>query len=265
MRSRMGLRRLSRTLADLSWPGRRWEELPNIPSRSRPIVAPWLPSPSRDCRWLSAGPGGSGRDCWSCGRAVKSGVVCGGCGSIQPVAEGVNHFEYLGLRGVTWGVVGRELSGALHRLQRQVHPDRAMARSPEEQEYAAAQSARVNAAYAALSASLPRAEYILHLHGHPIREEEKILDRPDFLMDIMELNESIQVGRISRSILLPRFGDTIGRFAGCGRFGGGEGDKRGVPEEDRGAEFGDRGSLRGRGLGGDEATHKRTALLRHRR
>ena len=51
-------------------------------------------------------------------------------------------------------------------------------------------SAAVNQGYKTLQKPLTRALYLLELSGHPLTEESLTLE-PDFLMDIMTLNEEV--------------------------------------------------------------------------
>ena len=59
----------------------------------------------------------------------------------------------------------------------------------EEQDFADAQSTAVNEAYDALLKPVPRALYLLKLNGLSL--EENITLEPEFLMDIMEINEEV--------------------------------------------------------------------------
>lgn len=59
-----------------------------------------------------------------------------------------------------------------------------------EQEYADQQSTLVNKAYDALLKPVPRALYMLKLHGLSL-EEKDIQLAGEFLMDVMDINEEI--------------------------------------------------------------------------
>lgn len=54
-------------------------------------------------------------------------------------------------------------------LQWQLHPDKTVNRSPEEQQFSAEQATRVNQAYGVLRHPLSRANYMVsHTHKHPL-------------------------------------------------------------------------------------------------
>lgn len=57
---------------------------------------------------------------------------------------------------------------------------------------AAADSATINRAYETLLSPLKRAEYLLSLRGLEVKEEDKLDDDPELLMEIMEAQEEIQ-------------------------------------------------------------------------
>lgn len=60
----------------------------------------------------------------------------------------------------------------------------------EEQELAEQQSAFLNKAYFSLLKPLPRAQYLLSLYGFDIEEGSTEMN-PDFLMEVLDLNERI--------------------------------------------------------------------------
>ena len=49
----------------------------------------------------------------------------------------------------------------------------------------------MNQAYKTLGSSLDRGLYLLELQGHPLLDEEEISMEPEFLSEIMEINEEI--------------------------------------------------------------------------
>ena len=72
-------------------------------------------------------------------------------------------------------------------LQFRLHPDKFSMRSAIEQTYSAALSSQINKAYGVLVSPLLRAQYLLDCQGVV---GDSVLP-PDFLMDMMELNEEL--------------------------------------------------------------------------
>lgn len=63
----------------------------------------------------------------------------------------------------------------------------------EQQQLAADQSSLVNKAFETLKDPLKRAEYLLTLRGHPINEEDTLLDaQHELLMDVMEVRQQLE-------------------------------------------------------------------------
>ena len=65
----------------------------------------------------------------------------------------------------------------------------------EEQLLAEQQSSLLNKAYFTLLKPLPRALYLLELHGYTVDEESTEMN-PEFLMEVLELNERIGEGSL---------------------------------------------------------------------
>lgn len=49
----------------------------------------------------------------------------------------------------------------------------------------------MNQAYKTLSSPLERGLYLLEIQGHPLSDEGEIIMKPEFLSEIMEINEEI--------------------------------------------------------------------------
>jgi len=49
----------------------------------------------------------------------------------------------------------------------------------------------LNQAYKTLSSPLERGLYLLEIQGHPLSDEGEIIMKPEFLSEIMEINEEI--------------------------------------------------------------------------
>jgi len=75
-------------------------------------------------------------------------------------------------------------------LTRQFHPDYHVQTSGDEKQTALEQTAELNKAYKTLSSQDATIRYVLQLKGL-LEDEEKYSLPPDFLMEMMELNESL--------------------------------------------------------------------------
>jgi len=85
------------------------------------------------------------------------------------------------------------LSKTYFELQRKYHPDRFGQASEAEQEEALQVSAQINKAFKTLKDQDETIKYVLQLKGL-LEEEEKYQLSPDFLMEVMELNEELEEG-----------------------------------------------------------------------
>lgn len=71
------------------------------------------------------------------------------------------------------------------------HPDSWASRGSNKQDVAQALSSRINEAYQRLLRPLPRAEYLLECHQHPISEGDQV-DNMEFMSEIMQTRETIE-------------------------------------------------------------------------
>ncbi len=84
-----------------------------------------------------------------------------------------------------------ELSSKYRELQKEVHPDR-FANAPEQERRVSVQyAAIINEAYSVLMSPLKRARYVLELKGVAFNEQNITIDEPTFLMEQVELRESL--------------------------------------------------------------------------
>src|SRR5258708_13923077 len=94
------------------------------------------------------------------------------------------------------------LDRAYFGLQRQWHPDRFVARPPDEGARASTEAAALNDAYRTLKDPLSRAVYFAGLKGVELPGDGKTIDDPDLLMEAMEareaLHEAITVEAVAR-------------------------------------------------------------------
>jgi len=85
-----------------------------------------------------------------------------------------------------------ELKSSYLELQRAVHPDKYANASERERLLAVQKAAQVNDAFNVLKASDSRAQYLLELSGIELAHETQTLKDPMFLMQQMELRETLE-------------------------------------------------------------------------
>ncbi len=102
----------------------------------------------------------------------------------------MDHFARLGLPAAL-DVEAASLDRAYFALQRQWHPDRFVAKPPEERARASIEAAALNDAYRTLKDPLSRAVYLAGLKGVELPGDGKTIDDPDLLMEAMEAREEL--------------------------------------------------------------------------
>ncbi|KAI8870509.1 Co-chaperone Hsc20 [Ramicandelaber brevisporus] len=145
----------------------------------------------------------SGENCWKCGQTVISqdvakSVICNAsdCGAVQPVPPNSTYFDAFGYQSATFDIDTADLRKQFLRLQQAVHPDGFANHSDKRMyQYASNRSTWLNHAYQTLREPLNRAKYILELHGTPISESDSLMDKPEFLMEVMEARETIAAAK----------------------------------------------------------------------
>ncbi|MEK0423341.1 MAG: hypothetical protein RLZ95_1251 [Bacteroidota bacterium] len=100
----------------------------------------------------------------------------------------MNYFELFGLPIAFKADLG-QLRTAFMNIQRATHPDKFAQGTEMEQESALEQSAIANKGFSLLSNPEKILPYVLEISGH-IHPDEKYNLAPDFLMEMMELNEA---------------------------------------------------------------------------
>jgi molecular chaperone HscB len=103
----------------------------------------------------------------------------------------MNHFELFGLSN-QFELEGSLLSEQFRELQRRFHPDKFATASERDRLLAIQKAAQINDAYQTLKNPISRAEYILSESGLDIRGEQKTLQDMTFLMQQMELRETLE-------------------------------------------------------------------------
>jgi len=110
-------------------------------------------------------------------------------GKILKPEESLDYFKVFGLEK-SFNVDILELSKTYKQLQRQLHPDKFGQAEDDEKDASEEWSALVNNGYKVLQKPLPRALYLLDTAGFNLEEESIDID-PEFLGEIMELNEEV--------------------------------------------------------------------------
>ncbi|KXJ21179.1 iron-sulfur cluster co-chaperone protein HscB [Exaiptasia diaphana] len=131
--------------------------------------------------------------CWKCNAVHVDGhpeFFCKTCEIIQPPGEDVSYFEIMD-SPETFLVDIPQLQKMYRDLQFRLHPDRFSKCTPEEQNLSALHSSIINKAYNTLLKPLSRGKYLLKQHGISV-EQTDTLSSPEFLMEIMEINESLE-------------------------------------------------------------------------
>lgn len=101
-----------------------------------------------------------------------------------------NHFELFSLPQ-HYAVDVERLDARYRELQRSVHPDRYASAGDRERRISMQQAAQVNEAYQVLRDPLKRGRYLLELRGHSIDDQQRTQQDPAFLMQQIELRESL--------------------------------------------------------------------------
>jgi molecular chaperone HscB len=100
----------------------------------------------------------------------------------------MNYFELFGLP-IGFQVDTKQLRAAFMEIQKASHPDKFAQGSSEEQEAALEQSSMANKGFTLLNQKERILPYVLELLGI-LTPDEKYALEPDFLMEMMDLNEA---------------------------------------------------------------------------
>jgi len=105
--------------------------------------------------------------------------------------------NYFGLFGLpsTFDLDATDLAARYRELQRRFHPDRFASASEPERRLSLQLTAQVNAAFQTLKDPVARARYLLALQGVDTGEDTDTAMDPAFLMEQMELRESLAEAR----------------------------------------------------------------------
>lgn len=138
--------------------------------------------------------------CWSCHAPVGLGeLFCAACRAVQPPGN-LDHFQRLGLPAA-FPLDAAELDRRYFALQRQLHPDRFVTKSPRERAISQSQATSLNAAYETLKDPLDRAAYLLKRMGVDIDPGDgATIKDPALLMEAMEMREALSDARDNAAI-----------------------------------------------------------------
>jgi len=124
-------------------------------------------------------------------------------GKLVEPASDLDYYTLFGFQR-TFEIDMRELSSRFKELQKQVHPDKFAQADSVDLALSEKWAALINDGYKLLMKPLPRAIYILELVGYPLEENVIEMD-PDFLSEIMELNEEVmEAGETEIKLLADR-------------------------------------------------------------
>ena len=110
-----------------------------------------------------------------------------------------NYFTLFALP-VSFDIDPAELTSRYLKLQKAVHPDKFASASEQERLYSVQKTAELNDAYETLKKPLLRARHLLVLSGVQIDDEQNTIMDPGFLMQQMELRETIGEAKQSSNI-----------------------------------------------------------------
>ncbi|XP_017267770.1 iron-sulfur cluster co-chaperone protein HscB [Kryptolebias marmoratus] len=131
-------------------------------------------------------------NCWKCKQLLVETppFFCNSCQTIQPPEERTSYFKIMDC-DYTFTLDTQKLQTRYLQLQRSLHPDNFSQKSVKELEYSESQSALVNKAYKTLLKPLSRGLYMLELEGMHLDEGTDSEADPDFLLELMEINEAL--------------------------------------------------------------------------
>ena len=110
-----------------------------------------------------------------------------------------NHFDLFGL-APAFAVEGEALERSYREIQSKVHPDRFAHAGDAERRASLQWTTRVNEAYRTLKDPVQRARHILELHGVDVAFETNTAMPPEFLMQQMELRETLEEAKDATSL-----------------------------------------------------------------
>jgi len=110
-----------------------------------------------------------------------------------------NHFELFGL-APAFAVESEALERSYREIQSKVHPDRFAHAGDAERRASLQWTTRVNEAFQVLKNPVKRAKHLLELHGVDVAFETNTAMPPEFLMQQMELRETLEEAKDASSL-----------------------------------------------------------------
>lgn len=110
-----------------------------------------------------------------------------------------NHFDLFGLSPM-FSIEGEALERSYREIQSKVHPDRFAHAGDAERRASLQWTTRVNEAYRTLKDPVQRARHILELHGVDVAFETNTAMPPEFLVQQMELRETLEEAKDASSL-----------------------------------------------------------------
>jgi len=101
-----------------------------------------------------------------------------------------NYFELFGLP-IAYDVDQSKLAEHYRELQRAVHPDKFASASDQDRRLSVQRAALINEAFQTLKSPIRRARYMLEMRGMEFDDQRETAIEPAFLMEQMELRESL--------------------------------------------------------------------------
>jgi molecular chaperone HscB len=144
--------------------------------------------------------------CWSCEKNPGEGLLCSGCGAVQPPDPEADHFKVFGLpRKYEIDLI--DLEQRYKEMTKILHPDRFARADPRARRASLERTVQLNQAWRILSSPVARAEYLLALEGIDVgenpgdRDGESSSNRAtqpmdtSLLVEMMELREAMAEAR----------------------------------------------------------------------
>ena len=110
-----------------------------------------------------------------------------------------SHFELFGLTPA-FAIEGEALERSYREIQSKVHPDRFAHAGDAERRASLQWTTRVNEAYRTLKDPVQRAKHLLELHGVDLAFETNTAMPPEFLMQQMELRETLEEAKDAKTL-----------------------------------------------------------------
>lgn len=110
-----------------------------------------------------------------------------------------NHFDLFGL-APAFALEADALERSYREIQSRVHPDRFAHAGDAERRASLQWTTRVNEAYRILKDPVQRAKHLLELHGVDVAFETNTAMPPEFLIQQMELRESLEEAKDAASL-----------------------------------------------------------------